>query len=82
MLVSSLRHGDVVIYDARSRREFKHVAIGHGAAGILMDPDGSRAFVACSPDNCVVVLDLKTFTVNGHLDVGAEPDGLAWAVRQ
>ncbi|HWC17988.1 MAG TPA: hypothetical protein VG498_13290, partial [Terriglobales bacterium] len=32
--VSSLGHGDLVIYDARSRREFKRVAIGHGAAGI------------------------------------------------
>jgi YVTN family beta-propeller protein len=81
VLISSLRSGDLVIYDAASRKEFKRVSIGHGAAGILMDPEGARAFVACSPDNYVAVLDLKTFSVSSHLDVGGEPDGLAWAIR-
>jgi DNA-binding beta-propeller fold protein YncE len=81
VLVSSLRDGDLVIYDAASHKEFKRASIGHGAAGILMYPDGSRAFIACSPDNYIAILDLKTLQVTGHLDVGGEPDGLAWAVR-
>jgi YVTN family beta-propeller protein len=81
VLISSLGNGDLVIYDAASRKEFRRVKIGHGAAGILMDPDGTRAFIACGPDNYVAVLDLKTFEVTGHIDVGGEPDGLAWAVR-
>ena len=81
VLISSLGHGDLVIYDAASRKEFRRVHIGHGAAGILMDPDAARAFIACSPDNYVAIVDLKTFEVTGHLDVGEEPDGLAWAVR-
>lgn len=81
VLISSLGNGDLVIYDAASRKEFKRVKIGDGAAGILMDPAGTRAFIACGPDNYVAVLDLKTFEVTGHIDVGGEPDGLAWAVR-
>jgi DNA-binding beta-propeller fold protein YncE len=81
VLITSLGKGDLVIYDAASRKEFKRVAIGHGAAGILMDSDGTRAFVACSPDDYVAILDLKTLAVTGHLDVGGNPDGLAWAVR-
>jgi DNA-binding beta-propeller fold protein YncE len=81
VLISSLRDGDLVIYDAASRKESKRVNIGHGAAGILMDADGARAFIACSPDNYVAIVDLKTLEVTGHLDVGGEPDGLAWAVR-
>jgi DNA-binding beta-propeller fold protein YncE len=81
VLISSLRNGDLVIYDAGSHKEFKRVNIGHGAAGILMDPDGVRAFIACSPDNYVAILDLRSLTVTGHLEVGGEPDGLAWAVR-
>ena len=81
MLISSLRDGNLFIYDAASRQEFKRVLIGHGAAGILMDPAGGRAFVACSPDNYVAIIDLKTWEVTGRLDVGGEPDGLAWAVR-
>ena len=47
-----------------------------------MQPDGTRAFVACSPDNYVVTVDLKSLEVSSHLEVGKEPDGLAWAVRR
>lgn len=81
ILISCLGKGDLVIYDAASHKEFKRVPIGHGAAGILMDPDGNRAFVACTPDNYIAVVNLKSFEVTGHLDVGGEPDGLAWAVQ-
>jgi YVTN family beta-propeller protein len=54
--------------------------IGHGGAGILMDTDGSRAFVGCTGDNYVAIIDLKTLEVTGHINLGG-PDGLAWAVR-
>jgi YVTN family beta-propeller protein len=81
VLISMLGGRDLVIYDAESRKEIKRVQIGHGAAGILMDPEGNRSFIACGPDNYVAVLDLKTLEVTGHIDVGGEPDGLAWAVR-
>jgi YVTN family beta-propeller protein len=81
VLISRLGDGDLVIYDTASRKEFKRVQIGHGAAGILMDPDGNRAFIACGPDNYVAVLDLKALEVTGHIDVGGEPDGLALAIR-
>jgi len=81
VLISSLGDGDLVIYEAASRREFRRVPIGHGAAGILMDRDGNRAFIACGPDNYVAVVDLKTLEVTSHIDVGGEPDGLAWAIR-
>jgi YVTN family beta-propeller protein len=81
VFISSLQTGELTIYDAKSHIEVKRLKIGHGAAGILMDPDGSRAFVACSADNYVAVIDLKTLEVTSHLDVGGVPDGLAWAVR-
>ncbi|MES1260442.1 MAG: YncE family protein, partial [Acidobacteriota bacterium] len=58
------------------------VPVGRGAAGILMQPDGTRAFVACTPDNYVAVIDLKSLQVTGHIDAGRQPDGLAWAVRR
>jgi len=82
VLISSLRNGDIVVYDAASRKRMKKVNIGHGAAGILMEPDGSRAFIGCTGDNYVAVIDLKKLEVVGHIDVGGGPDGLAWAVRQ
>jgi len=82
VLITSLRGGDLVIYDAATRKDVKRVPIGHGAAGIQMEPGGARAFLACGPDNYVAVLDLKTLEVIGHIDAGGEPDGMAWAVQQ
>lgn len=79
VLISSLRNGDLVVYDAATRKEVKKVNIGHGAAGILVDPDSSRAFIGCTADNYVAVVDLKTWQVTGHIDVGGGPDGLAWS---
>ena len=82
VLISSLNGADLVVMNAATRTEFKRIRIGHGAAGILVQPDGSRAFIACTPDNYVAVLDLKTLEVTGRIDAGGEPDGLAWAVQQ
>lgn len=82
VLVSSLGAPDLVVLEASTRKEIKRIKLGRGSAGILMQPDGVRAFVACSPDNYVAVIDLKSLEVTGHLDVGPEPDGLAWAVTR
>lgn len=81
VFVSSLRSPNLFVFDVTTRKLLKQINIGHGAAGILMQPDGSRVFVACTPDNYVAVIDMKTLEVSGHIDVGG-PDGLAWAVRQ
>jgi len=80
VLVTSLRTGDLFIYDAATHQQIKRISTGHGAAGILVDDDGSRAFIGCTGDNYVAVVDLKTLEVTGHIPVGGA-DGLAWAVR-
>jgi YVTN family beta-propeller protein len=72
---------NLVILDAATRQEVKRLVLGHGSAGIQMQPDGARAYVACGPDGFVAVVDLKTLEVVGHIDVGGNPDGLAWAAR-
>lgn len=81
VFIASLSTGELTVYDARTRKEIKRLKIGHGAAGILMDAEGARAFVASSADNYIAIVDLKTLEVTGHLDVGGVPDGLAWAVQ-
>jgi YVTN family beta-propeller protein len=80
-LISSLRTGELVIYDVKARKELKRLKVGTGAAGLLIDVDNTRAFVACSPDNYVAVVNLKTFEVTSHIDVGGRPDGLAWSLQ-
>ena len=82
VLISTLRGPDLVVLDASTRMERKRVKIGTGAAGILMQPDGARAFIACTPDDYVAVLDIRRLEVVAHIDAGGEPDGLAWAVQQ
>jgi YVTN family beta-propeller protein len=82
VFVSGLRMDHVAVFDAATRKNIKDIKVGHGAAGIEMQPDGARAYVASTPDNYVSVIDLKTLEVVGKIDVGVEPDGLAWAVRQ
>ena len=73
---------NAVVFDVATRKEVKRLPIGHGSGGVLVQPDGARAFVACSPDGYVAVIDLKTLKVVGHIDAGGNPDGMAWAVRQ
>jgi YVTN family beta-propeller protein len=82
VLISDLGTGDLVVLDAAARKEIKRLSLGHGAAGILIVPDGSRAYVAVSRDNYVAVVDLKTLSVSGRVATGKGPDGMAWAVRK
>jgi YVTN family beta-propeller protein len=82
VFVSTLGGPDLVVLDGTTRKEVKRIPIGHGAAGILMQPDGQRAFVACTPDDYIVVIDLKSLTVTSKINAGKNPDGLAWALRK
>ncbi|MGC1976798.1 MAG: YncE family protein [Candidatus Sulfotelmatobacter sp.] len=76
-LISTLRGSDVTVIDTAARKTVKRIAVGHG-----MQPDGARAFVACSPDGYVAVIDLHSLEVAGRVEAGHDPDGLAWATRQ
>jgi DNA-binding beta-propeller fold protein YncE len=81
VFVSTLSGADVSIFDAATRAVVKRVKVGRGAAGIQMQPDGSVAYVACTPDDYVAIINLKSLEVTGHIDAGKQPDGMAWATR-
>lgn len=81
VLVSSLRSGDVVVYDATARTELKRLHPGTGCSGLLLTPDDKRAYVACTSDNYVAIVDMQTLAPAGHINVGPAPDALAWAAR-
>lgn len=82
VFASRLDSGEVAVLDAATRKVTKRISVGHGGAGILMQPDGKRAYVACTPDNYIAVIDLASLSVVGHIESGPGPDGMAWAVRQ
>lgn len=81
VLISALRGAGVTVIDAATRKTTKRIPVGHGAAGIEMQPDGARAYVACTPDDYVAVIDLHSMEVVGHIQAGSNPDGLAWMIR-
>lgn len=77
-LISDLAGGELVILDVASKKVVKRLALGKMPEGILIDPDGSRAFIAVAGDNRVDILNLKTLTITGKLETGTGPDGMAW----
>ena len=81
-LVSDLAGGELVVLDVASRKVLKKLALGKMPEGILMHPDGSKAYVAVAGDNYIAVFDLKTLSVTGRLETGAGPDGMAWIGTQ
>jgi YVTN family beta-propeller protein len=87
VLVSGLGAGsgpnpdNFAILDVATHKEIKGFALGGGSAGILVLPDGSRAYVAVSARDKVVAIDLQKLEVVGQIPTGKNPDGLAWAAN-
>jgi YVTN family beta-propeller protein len=78
VLISDLGSGDVLIMDAETRQVVKKISMGKSAEGILMQPVGTRAFVAASGDDKVKIVDLKTLAVVGEIDGIKDADGMGW----
>ena len=82
VFVSSLNGPDVAVFDAATRERGEADSGRPWRGG---DPDAAGripVFVACTPNDYVAIIDLKTLQVTGHLDAGKQPDGMAWAVRR
>jgi YVTN family beta-propeller protein len=92
-LISSPQTGELTVLDAATRKEVKRLMVGAapqgqpatGAApiGIIVAPDGRRAYVAVTtvgkPDpGKVVRIDLEKMEIAGSVETGQAPDGLGW----
>jgi YVTN family beta-propeller protein len=77
-LISDLEAGDLIVVDAVARKVMKRLPVGKQPEGVLIAPDGSRAFVAVNGDNKIAVVDTKTWNVVKTLSPGTGPDGMAW----
>lgn len=78
VFMTSLNGSGVAILNAATHKESKRFA-NRGAAGIQMEPNGSRAFIASTTEGYVAVVDLKTLEITHKIDVGPNPDGMAWS---
>lgn len=80
ILISDLAAGELLVFDVASRSLIKKMSLGKSPEGILVVPDGSRAYVAVNGDHFLAIVDLKTLEVTGRVEPGAGPDGMAWVV--
>ncbi|MFC3161286.1 hypothetical protein SAMN05443633_101361 [Chryseobacterium arachidis] len=77
--IVSVKTGELLFYDAKTRKEIKKINAGQGAA-MYMDEEKDRLFLACTPNNSVSVIDLSKMEVVRKLDIGGRPDGITMAV--
>jgi YVTN family beta-propeller protein len=78
VLITDLDAGEVLILERDTRRELKRIKLGSQPAGILIPPDGLRAYVAVTGDDNIAAIDLKTFDLIARISTGQNPDGMAW----
>jgi YVTN family beta-propeller protein len=79
VLVSDPSSNLVLVYDAATKEVIKNVETEAEPSGIVMAPDGKRAFVACAGAKKVQVMELTTFSITNDIDTGNVPDGMAYA---
>jgi YVTN family beta-propeller protein len=78
VLISDLDAGELVVLERETRKDLKRIKLGSQPAGILIPPDGARAYIAVTGDNNIAVIDLKTLDLVDRLSTGQNPDGMAW----
>jgi YVTN family beta-propeller protein len=86
VLIADRDSGELLVLDAVTRKEIKRIMnVGSGLHCVLIAPDGSRAYVSGGHaetnkgSDKVAVIDLKTLELKGHIVIGEDSDGMAWA---
>ncbi len=82
-LVTCYLEGSVAFFEVADRQEVKRIRSGISSPlrrpiGMLIEPDGGRAFVSNSGEDEVLVIDLQHLEVADRIPSGREPDGLAY----
>ncbi len=77
-LVSEIGGGGLIVLDVGTRTVKKRVPLGRGASGILIPPEGGRAYVALTGSNSIAVIDLESLAEVARFRTGSGPDGMAW----
>jgi YVTN family beta-propeller protein len=78
VLTADLGRGELSIWDAVTHQQLKNLKLGSYAEGILISPDGKRAYIGVTTDDNVAEIDLEKMTVLRRLQTGVGPDGMAW----
>ena len=72
---------EVAVIDAHAHKEVQRIKIGGEnpqPIGLVVDPRGRYAYVACSGAKRIDVLDLGSLAITGGFETGNGPDGMGW----
>jgi YVTN family beta-propeller protein len=94
-LVTNARSGDLSVISVAELELARRIPLGAEATategrlmefgsssvpiGVLVEPDGSRAYVAHANADRITIVDLVARKVAGTLEAGKEPDGMGWS---
>ncbi|NOT07039.1 MAG: hypothetical protein HOP28_02425 [Gemmatimonadales bacterium] len=85
VLVTTPNSDEIWLFDAAARRQTGRLKVAGAASrpyGIIWHPDGKSAYITLTGLNQVGVLDVDRMALTQFLDVGAAPDGIAYARRR
>jgi len=78
--IVSVKTGELLYYQRTGHKLEQKVKIGQGA-GIFMDQYSQRMFISCTPNDEVIVIDLKTRKTIKKLKIG-RPDGITAVITK
>jgi YVTN family beta-propeller protein len=79
VILPDLRNHEVRFLERATRRELSRISLaGAGPQGVTITPDGRYLLESLSAQGQVVVIDMRTRTVVGHIPAGQTPDGIAY----
>ena len=79
VVLPDLRNHEVRFLQRATRRELSRISLpGAGPQGVTMTPDGRYLLESLSTQARVVVIDMRTRAVVGHIPAGQTPDGIAY----
>jgi YVTN family beta-propeller protein len=79
VVIPDLRNHEVRFLERATRKELSRLSLpGAGPQGVTMTPDGRYLLESLSAQGQVVVIDMRTRAVVGHIPAGQTPDGIAY----
>jgi len=79
VVLPDLRNHEVRFLERATRREVSRLSLpGAGPQGVAITPDGRYLLESLSTQARVVVIEMRTRAVVGHIPAGETPDGVAY----
>jgi YVTN family beta-propeller protein len=79
VVIPDLRNHEVRFLERSTRRELSRLSVpGAGPQGVTITPDGRYLLESLSQQARVMVIDMNTRQVVGHIPAGQTPDGIAY----